>query len=540
MTSAAPGNTSEQTGQQGGSGSTIGGLTGAPSVSRAKELVARVVGGKDNAPVEMTAPFTGKPIVSLPQATDADARAVFDEARRAQRAWANTSIAERQRVLTRLMTLVLDRQQEGLDLVQVEAGKSRLDAFDEIAGTALAASYYGKYSARALGVKRRAGVFPVLTKTQELRHPKGVVGIISPWNYPLALTGLDVLPALAAGNAVVQKPDNQTALSALWLHELAEEAGLPRGVWQIVLGRGSVIGDAIVEESDYVAFTGSTATGKRLAGKIAERLTSFSLELGGKNPMIVLPDANVEKAATGAVAACFSSAGQLCVSVERIYVHETIREDFAAAFAAKAKELTLGAKLDYSAGMGSLTSADQLKTITEHVDDARAKGATVLAGGRARPDIGPLFYEPTVLTDVTPDMTPFAEETFGPVVSIYGYSDIDDAVQRANDTVYGLNASVWGSNGAHAREVAARIKAGTVNVNEGFAASFGSIDAPMGGMGDSGVGRRNGAEGILRFTEVQTVATQRGLKLRPFKGMPPRLWARSLTTGIKALRHLPR
>lgn len=540
MTSAAPGNASERTGQQGSGGSTIGDIAGAPSMSRANDLVARVVGGKDNAPVEMTAPFTGRPIVSLRQATDADARAVFDEARRAQRAWADTSVAERQRVLTRLMGLVLDRQQEGLDLVQVEAGKSRLDAFDEIAGTALAASYYGKYSARALGTKRRAGVFPVLTKTHELRHPKGVVGIISPWNYPLALTGLDVLPALAAGNAVVQKPDNQTALSALWLHELAEEAGLPPGVWQVVLGRGSVIGDAIVDESDYVAFTGSTTTGKRLAGKIAERLTSFSLELGGKNPMIVLPDANVDKAANGAVAACFSSAGQLCVSVERIYVHESIREDFAAAFAAKAKELTLGAKLDYSAGVGSLTSADQLKTITEHVEDARAKGATVLTGGKARPDVGPLFYEPTVLIDVTPDMTPFATETFGPVVSIYGYSDIDDAVQRANETQYGLNASVWTSNGAKGREIAARIKAGTVNVNEGFAASFGSIDAPMGGMGDSGVGRRNGAEGILRFTEVQTVATQRGLKLRPFKGMPPRLWARSLTTGIKALRHLPR
>lgn len=537
MTSTAPGHTSDQAGH---AGSTIGGIVGAPSVSRAQALVSRATGGKDSAPVEMTAPFTGAPIASLPQATDADVRVTFDEARRAQRDWAATSVAERQRVLTRLMNLVLDRQQEGLDLVQVEAGKSRLDAFDEISGTALAACYYGKHSAKALGVKRRAGVFPVLTKTHELRHPKGVVGIVSPWNYPLALTGLDVLPALAAGNAVVQKPDNQTALSALWLHELAEEAGLPPGVWQIVLGRGSVIGDAIVDESDYVAFTGSTATGKRLAAQIAERLTSYSLELGGKNPMIVLPDAKVEAAATGAVAACFSSAGQLCVSVERIYVHESIREQFSAAFAAKAKALTLGAKLDYSTGMGSLTSAEQLKTISEHVDDARAKGATVLAGGTARPDIGPLFYEPTVLTGVTPDMTAFAEETFGPVVSIYSYTDVNDAVQRANDTPYGLNASVWTGNGARGREIAARIKAGTVNINEGFAASFGSIAAPMGGMGDSGVGRRNGAEGILRFTEVQTVATQRGLKLRPFKGMPPRLWARSLTGGIKVLRRLPR
>lgn len=349
-----------------------------------------------------------------------------------------------------------------------------------------------------------------------------------------------MLPALAAGNTVVQKPDNQTALCALWLHELAEEAGLPRGVWQIVLGRGSQIGTAIVEESDYVGFTGSTATGKRLAGQIAERLTSYSLELGGKNPMIVLPDAKIESAATGAVGACFSSAGQLCVSVERIYVHESIRERFTEAFVNKTKGIKLGAELDFSAGMGSLTSEEQLETIAEHVDDAKAKGATVLAGAKPRPDLGPYFYEPTVLADVTPDMKPFAEETFGPVVSIYGYTDLEDAINRANDTIYGLNASVWTADGKLGREVAARIHAGTVNVNEGFAATFGSVDAPMGGVGDSGVGRRNGAEGILRYTEVQTIATQRGLKLRPFRGMPPRLWAKLMSVGVKALRRLPR
>ncbi|MGH3518929.1 MAG: succinic semialdehyde dehydrogenase [Haloechinothrix sp.] len=522
------------------SSSTLGGVAGAPPASRAAELVARVAGGKDSTPVTMTAPFTGEPIASLPQADDADVRAVFADARAVQRAWAATPIAEREGVLVRLQNLVLDRQSEGLDLVQVETGKTRMDAFDEVAATALAGSYYGTRSAKLLGTKRRAGVLPVLTKTTELRHPKGVVGIISPWNYPLALTGLDVLPALAAGNAVVQKPDNQTALCALWLHELAEEAGLPRGVWQIVLGRGSQIGDAIVEESDYVGFTGSTPTGKRLAGQIATRLTSFSLELGGKNPMIVLPDAKLDTAATGAVGACFSSAGQLCVSVERIYVHESIRAEFTKAFVRKTEALALGAGLDYSAGMGSLTSAEQLSAISGHVEDARSKGATVLTGGRPRPDLGPLFYEPTVLTGVTPGMKPFADETFGPVVSIYGYTDLENAIERANDTPYGLNASVWTSNGKLGRQVAARIQAGTVNVNEGFAATFGSIDAPMGGFGDSGVGRRNGAEGILRYTETQTIATQRGLKLRPFRGMPPKLWAKLMSVGVKALRRLPR
>jgi succinate-semialdehyde dehydrogenase/glutarate-semialdehyde dehydrogenase len=498
-----------------------------------------VVGGNDTAPIQMHAPFTGLPISTLPQATDADARAIFADARIAQRAWAARPVAERQRVLIRLHDLALERQAEALDLVQVEAGKSRMDAFDEVGAVALVAAYYGKHSAKILAPQRRAGVIPVLTKVGEIRHPKGVVGVISPWNYPLALTAMDVLPALTAGNAVVQKPDNQTALSALWLHELAEEAGLPTEIWQIMLGRGSTIGTALVEESDYLCFTGSTPTGKTLAAKVAQRLTSYSLELGGKNPMIVLPDADIAKAAAGAVTACFSSAGQLCVSVERIYVHEAIRDEFTRAFVAKTAALRLGGALDYTAEMGSLTSADQLENVSAHVEDARAKGATVLTGGRARPDLGPLFYEPTVLTGVTEDVELFAEETFGPVVSIYGYTDVTEAIERANDTPFGLNASVWSRNSRAGWEVAARLAAGTVNVNEGYAATFGSVGLPMGGMKESCVGRRNGTEGLLKYTESQSIAVQRGLKLRPGRGIPPRLWAKGMTAGLKALRRLP-
>ncbi|WP_020671738.1 succinic semialdehyde dehydrogenase [Amycolatopsis nigrescens] len=535
MTSTTPANPGQYTSTP----TTIGGVVGAPSAARAAQLVRRASGGKDSAPVEMTAPFTGLVNATLPQATDADARRAFANAREAQRAWAATPIADRQRVLIRLHDLLLERQDEVLDLVQLEAGKARMDAFDEVCSSALVAAYYGKHSAKILGAKRSAGLIPVLTKAGELRHPKGVVGIISPWNYPLALTAMDVFPALVAGNTVVQKADNQTALSALWLHELAEEAGLPAGVWQIVLGRGSKIGDAMVEESDYLCFTGSTPVGKKLAGQVSTRLTGYSLELGGKNPMVVLPDANVAKAATGAVTACFSSAGQLCVSVERIYVHESIREEFARAFVAKTEALRLGSTLDYGADMGSLTSADQLESVSAHVEDARAKGVTVLTGGRARPDVGPLFYEPTVLTGVTEDVRLFAEETFGPVVAIYGYTDLDDAVDRANDTSFGLNASVWSRDGAAGWAVAARLKAGTVNVNEGYAATFGSVAVPMGGMKESGVGRRNGPEGLLKYTESQSIAVQRGLKLRPMRGLPPKLWTKSMTASMRVLRRLP-
>ncbi|WAL67529.1 succinic semialdehyde dehydrogenase [Amycolatopsis cynarae] len=533
MTSTTP--TSEQEAHR---PTTIGGVVGAPTAARAAQLVRRASGGQDSAPTEVTAPFTGLLTASLPQATDADVRAIFAKARSAQQIWAARPARERQRVLARLAELILRRQDEILDIVQLEAGKARLDAFDEVSATALVAGYYGKHSARILGTRRVGGVIPVLTKAAELRHPKGVVGIISPWNYPLALTAMDVLPALAAGNAVVQKPDNQTALSALWLHELAEEAGLPSGIWHIVLGRGSRIGDALTEESDYLCFTGSTPTGKALAGKVAHRLTGYSLELGGKNPMLILPGAPVAKAAAGAVTACFSSAGQLCVSVERIYVHESIRAEFTSAFVTKTEALRLGGELGYAADMGSLTSESQLAAVSAHVEDARAKGATVLTGGRARPDLGPLFYEPTVLTGVPEDAALFAEETFGPVVAIYGYTDVDDAIARANSTVYGLNASVWTGDEAEGWAVAARLRAGTVNVNEGYAATFGTVALPMGGMKESGFGRRNGAEGLLKYTESQSIALQRGLRLRPPRFVPPKLWAVGMTTGLRFLRRI--
>ncbi len=519
---------------------TTGAVAGAPTAERAAELVARAVAGADPGSVAMTAPFTGKPITTLPQIDDPDVRAAFARARAAQREWAARPVAERARVLLRLHDLVLERQGEALDLMQVETGKSRLDAYDEVAVTAMTAAYYGRKAAKLLAPRRKAGALPVFTRTTEVRHPKGVVAMISPWNYPLALTGMDAIPALVAGNALVQKPDNQTALSALWLHELASEAGLPADVWQIVLGRGSKIGTALIEEADYLGFTGSTETGKGLAARAAALLTSYSMELGGKNPMIVLPDADIDRTAAGAVTACFSSAGQLCVSVERIYVHESIRASFVQAFADRTSALKLGSALDYSADMGSLTSTEQLETITAHVEDARAKGASVLAGGKARPDIGPLFYEPTILTGVREGMTLYKEETFGPVVSIYGYTDVDDAIARANDTRYGLNASVWTRDRKAGERVAARVHAGTVNVNDGYGAAFGSLDAPMGGMGDSGVGRRNGVEGLLKYTEVQTIAAQRVVPLRPGKRVPSALWTKGLTIGLKALKRLPR
>ncbi|MEU4984774.1 succinic semialdehyde dehydrogenase [Streptomyces sp. NPDC021969] len=501
-----------------------------------QRLTSRVSATPNAARVTTTAPYTGVRLADLPISTPKDVEAAFSRARTAQKAWAATSFAERKRILLRYHDLVLARQNQALDLMQAENGKTRRDAFLEVVDIGIVSRYYARNAAKYLGPKRRRGAIPLLTHTTELRRPKGVVTVISPWNYPLSMAASDTLAALMAGNAVVQKPDTQTALTALWSMDLMYEAGLPTDVWQMVIGRGSSIGGALMDNADYMMFTGSTAGGRRIASDAGRRLIGASLELGGKNPMVVLDDADIEKAADGAVAACFPSAGQLCVSVERLYVAESIRDEFVAAFTARTRKLKIGAAYDYSVDVGSLTTPAQLETVVEHVDDAVAKGATVLTGGRARPELGPLFYEPTILTDVTPDMTLYDHETFGPVVSVYTYRDVDEAVALANATEYGLNGSVWTRNGARGRAVAARIHAGTVNVNEAFAAAWGSIDAPMGGMGDSGLGRRHGADGILKYTEPQTIAHQRIQGFSPPSGISPESWANLLTGALKVLK----
>ncbi|MFG3233425.1 succinic semialdehyde dehydrogenase [Streptomyces antibioticus] len=501
-----------------------------------ERLTAHVSAAPDAARVTTNAPYTGAPLADFRVSAPEDVEAASARARVAQMSWAATPIAERKRILLRYHDLVLARQDEALDLMQAENGKTRRDAFLEVVDIGIVSRYYARTAARHLGPKRRRGAIPLLTHTTELRHPKGVVAVVSPWNYPLSMAAGDTIAALMAGNAVVQKPDTQTALTALWSMDLMYEAGLPEDVWQMVIGRGSSIGDALMDNADYMMFTGSTATGRRIASDAGKRLIGASLELGGKNAMIVLDDADIEKAAEGAVNACFPSAGQLCVSVERLYVAESVRDAFVAAFVSRTKRLRIGAAYDYGVDVGSLTTPSQLETVTGHVADAVSKGATVLAGGAARPDLGPLFHEPTVLTDVTPGMTVYDHETFGPVVSVYSYRDVDEAVALANSTSYGLNASVWTRDGARGRAVAARVHAGTVNVNEAFAAAWGSIDAPMGGMGDSGLGRRHGAEGILKYTEAQTVAHQRLQGFHPPARISPATWAGLLTGALKVMK----
>ncbi|MEU7144387.1 succinic semialdehyde dehydrogenase [Nocardia sp. NPDC046473] len=505
--------------------------------SLVQPLLDRAVAGGAPA-VEVFAPATGRKIADLPQSSVADIDRAFATARTVQREWARRPIRERAAVLRRFHDLVLAEQDTILDIVQTETGKSRAHGFDEVGDVAVNARYYAQVAAKLLATRKPRGVLPLLTQVDVRHRPKGVVAVISPWNYPLALAASDALPALVAGNAVVARPDNQTALTALWAIDAAERAGLPKGLWQAVLGRGSVIGHEVIARADYVDYTGSSATGRTIAQQAGERLIGYSLELGGKNPLVVLADADVSRAAKIAIRACFASAGQLCESMERIYVHDKVYDQFVAEFIEHVRGIALGGGLNYDNDMGSLTFPRQLATVRSHVDDAVAKGATVLAGGKHRPDLGPYFYEPTVLSGVRPGMTVYREETFGPVVSIYRVGSDDEAVEQANDTAYGLNASVWTKDIGRGREVAARINAGSVNVNEGFIAAWGSADAPSGGLGISGTGRRHGAEGLLKYIDTQTIAVQRMLPIAPLPGMSEELWAKTMTCYFGVMKTL--
>jgi succinate-semialdehyde dehydrogenase/glutarate-semialdehyde dehydrogenase len=509
------------------------------SADQIEALSKRVVCGGDREMTEVEQPFTGKPLGWVPKSTPEDVDAAFERARKVQREWKKTTFAERKAILLRFHDLVMERQDELLDLLQIEGGKARRHAYEEALDVAIVARYYANTAETHLKTKRRRGVIPFLTATWEYHHPLGVIGLIAPWNYPITLSVSDAVPAIAAGNGVVCKPDTQTPFSALWGFALLEEAGLPKGLVQVVTGSGSELGPEIIDRADYMMFTGSTGVGRTVAEQSGKNLIGSSMELGGKNAMIVLDDANMSRTLEGAERALFSNSGQLCISVERLFVHDSIADEFTQKLAERTRKMKLGTTLDYSSDMGSLISETQLETVTDHVKDAIEKGAQVLAGGKARPDIGPYFHEPTLLERVKDGMTLFRDETFGPVVAVSRFSDLEEVVQRANDSDYGLNFSVWTKNTRRGRELATRLEAGTVNVNEGYVATWASVDAPMGGMKASGLGRRHGAVGIQKYTESQTVSVQRVIPIAPPFGVPQALWAKAMNIGLRLLRYLP-
>jgi len=504
-------------------------------IDRLTAMVAAGTAGEKREPFEMIEVYTGGVVGELPQSSPEDVAEAVAQARAAQREWASWPVERRVSVFQRWHELLLTEIETIADLIQIGCGKARRMAIEEACDPPMVASHYIKTAKRVLKPVQRGGYMPVISGSTEQHRPRGVVAVIAPWNFPFAIAMSDSTPALIAGNGVVLKPDNKTALCTLFGVELLYRAGLPRGLMQVVCGGGPDVGPALIENSDYVMFTGSTATGRTIGELAGRNLIGCSLELGGKNPMLVLDDANLDDVIPGALFAVFGNTGQACMHIERIYVHDRVYDEFVRRFIAAAEELGSKAGASYGTDpeMGSLVSVDHMERVASHVEDARAKGATVLTGGKTRPDLGPAFYDPTILTGVTPDMTHATMETFGPVVTVYRFSDENDAVNQANATTYGLNASVWSRDLAHARRIADRIEAGNVNVNDGFVVSYSSKMTPSGGIKQSGVGSRHGDSGLLKYTDTVHIGVQKRQVMAARAAMP---YAKQLQTTLLTLR----
>jgi succinate-semialdehyde dehydrogenase/glutarate-semialdehyde dehydrogenase len=520
--------------------------TRTPLLDRSRVSAARLSTLAERVPAEgsdstvVSAPATDEPLGTVPVCTAPDVEAAVDRAREAQAGWQETPVEERAAILEDFGDLVLDERKPLLDLLQLETGKSRRHGVEEALEVPLNCTYYADRGPSFLADERRDGAVAGASTARVTYDPVGVVGVISPWNYPASLAMAEVVPAVLAGNSVVLKPDEKTPFVALALVELLERAGLPGGVLTVVTGDPETVGSALIDGVDHVAFTGSTETGRIVAERAGRNLVECSLELGGNNPLVVLDDADVETAARGAAQGAFANAGQLCLAPERVYVDESVSESFLDAFVGATRRLSLGTGFDYSDDVGSLIDGDQLARVEGHVDEAVADGASVLTGGRRRPDVGPFCYEPTVLTDVDPDSTVACEETFGPVVSVTPVPDAAAAVSAANDSPYGLNASVWTGDRDRGERVAREVDCGTVCVNDAYQVGWAAVDAPMGGFGDSGLGRRHGPEGVRRFLEARTIATSRVGPLDGVPGVPDRLTVRGLVAVTRLQRAVQR
>jgi acyl-CoA reductase-like NAD-dependent aldehyde dehydrogenase len=434
------------------------------------------------------------------------------QARIAQARWARTPISERAAMLKRLRSSILGSRNILADLIVQESGKPRVEAlFADIFVALDTAEYFYKNAETLLRPQRVPHhSLAAKAKTGLLTYdPLGVIGIISSWNYPLAIPLGQIIPALVAGNAVICKTSEFTPHCGAWIQKLFSFVDLPHGLLSIIQG-GADVGQALIDAApDKIIFTGSVETGRRVAEACGKRLIPTTLELGGKDAMIVLADANLDVAASGAVWGSFTNCGQVCLSVERIFVEQSVSQKFAELCVEKTKKLRLGPGNDPATDVGPLIRPQHVERMTALIDDAVTLGARVLCGGKPRPDLGPNFFEPTVIVDVDSASRLFREETFGPILAIHRrVDDAEEAVTRANRSPFALSASVWTRDAARGKAIAAKLRAGAVMVNDAIS-YFAIAEAPHGGCGLSGWGRTHGKAGLMEMVQTKYIDVDR-------------------------------